>query len=224
MLLLFQEILPLAFGAAISPMLFAATVVILAGRSNRRARALAFLAGAACPLIALALVITAIVKATVTFPSFRLRLSPAIDLGIGLLLLLLALLSFALPRTQGEPRPATALRAETTSGAHWVAFYSLGLALMAPNPATLALFALAAWDIGRAEVGAPAKAVAFLLIVIVTLAPIVLPLVLDLLAPAFAHRVLEPIGRAARSHRRLIGGIVMALLGGYLVARGLLAL
>ena len=219
---LLNKILPLALGAAASPMLFAATVLILAGRSRTHAHTLAFLAGVASPFIVLGLIVTLIVGPTFSLPRLRLPLSPTIESGFGAFLLLLALASLLAP---DKLRPA----AETTRdpaeepGRLGIRFYGLGLTSLVLNPTAIALFVLAAAHIGQAAVGTLGKTSAFFLVIAVALAPIEVPLILDLAAPAYTQRVLKPIGQWARAHSRLIGAIVMALLGAYLLFLGLKA-
>jgi hypothetical protein len=223
MALLLEQNLPLALVAAASPMLFAATVLTLAGRSYPRIRTLAFLTGVGSPFIALGLIITVIVGPTFSLPRFRFTLSPTAEIGLGLLLLLLALGSFLVPNKANQPS-ATTVESEPEPEMRWFRFFGLGLTSMALNPTAIALFVLVSAHIGQAEVGMVGKIAALILAILVTLAPIEVPLILDLVAPAYTQRILNPIGQAARVHSRLIGAIVLTLLGSYLVVLGLKAL
>lgn len=224
---LFAQVLPLAFGAAVSPMVLAASVLILAGRDHPRTRALAFLAGASVPLFA-AGAFGAIVLGRPSSPSsprFHVALSPSVDIVFGALLLLLALRAAVhKPPTANERASAKTEDAATSGGVHATRFFVFGFWSMATNPTTLAMLIPASKDIGRSSADLAERALVFAVLLAVTLSPIIVPIALEMVAPTYAHRVLGRLGQAARSHRRVIAAVVMAVLGVYLLARGIRAL
>jgi len=220
---LLAQILPLALGAAASPMLLAASVMILAGRVHPRLRTAVFLAGVASPFLVLGLAAVLISGPAAALVRVQFSLPPAVEIGLGVLFLLLALGTWLVPGKAGK-QPAATDDPAAQPGLQWLRYYGLGLASVALNPTAIALFVLAAADIGQARLGTAWKAISFLLVGGVMLAPIEVPLILDLVTPANTQRLLKPIGEAARAHSRLIAVLVMILLGVYLLLAGVNAL
>lgn len=222
---LFAQVLPLAFGAAVSPMVLAAVVLILSSGEHPRGRALAFLAGASVPLL-VAGAFGAMVLGRASAPSSpRLSLSPSVDIAFGALLLLLAA-GTALHRSPSahERNSAKTADAAIGGGSHLGRFFGFGFWSMSTNPTTLAMVIPASKDIGRSPIDPVERAIVFVALVVITLAPIIVPIVLSVAAPSYSRRVLGRIGRAARAHRRGVAAVVMVVLGVYLIVRGVAAL
>lgn len=220
---LLPQLLPLAFGAAVSPVVLTAVVLTLASRSHPRERAAAFTLGAVVPLLVVGLGGLAIF-ASVPEVSHRRdpAVSAAIDLSFGVVLLLLALravLSPPPPSKAGSPRAAPG-----DDRAHLWRYLVLGVASMVTNFSTLVLFVPAVKEIARARLSVAGESAAFALLLAITLIPALVPLLFYMLAPQAAERVLTPLGDWASSHKRILGVAVAVVLGVWLSAKGLLGL
>ncbi len=222
---LVAQVLPLALGAAVSPTVFTAFMLVLAGK-HARGRSLALLAGAALPLLAVG-VLCAVVFARAPsdgHDAARSTASALIDALAGAALLGLAARQLLTGRGAGSGSKRRAGEAESGDATRAGRFFGLGIALMVTNVTTLVLFIPASKDIGRADVGTLVQAVAFALLLAVALAPLLVPETIYLIAPARAERLLQPVGDFARAHQRSIGIGVLVVFGVYLLVKGVVRL
>ncbi|MEV5436206.1 GAP family protein [Streptomyces sp. NPDC052682] len=209
---LLAKVLPLALGAAVSPTLFVAAVVLLSDPVRARRRAGAFAVGAAVPLAVIGA--AGLVLFRGTRGQGHVRISPVVDLVFGLLLLLLAVRAALVPaRTEHRRRH----RAVTSPAA----CAALGAGLMAVNFSSLALFVPAVKEIAlSASVSTADQVVVLAIAVVLALLAVLVPLVLYLIAPAQAQSVLTPLLAAAKRHSRAIGMAICLAFGVYLVVKG----
>lgn len=210
---LLAEVLPLALGAALSPALFVAAVVLLSDPVRPRRRAGSFTAGAAVPLAVIG------AAGLVLFHRARgqghFRVSPVVDLVFGALLLLLAV------RTALRPAVGTSHRHPRHAVTSTRACALLGAGLMAVNFSSLALFVPAVKEIALADSVSTADQVVVLAIVVVlALLAVLVPLGLYLIAPAQAQALLTPMLAAAKRHTRAIGMVICLVFGVYLAIKG----
>ena len=99
--------LPLAIGAALSPMLFAASTGLLSGTDRPRRRALAFLIGALVPIgFLVAVAFTAVGPAIASVAHDVSSILGAIDLALGSLLVVAAGWFRSGPHTAERPSPS----------------------------------------------------------------------------------------------------------------------
>lgn len=220
---LLRTVLPLALGAAVSPVLAALVIAVLASGDDAVRRAAALTAGAAVPLVAIAIIVLATMHAAgVAAPHHRHRgLDAAVDLVFGVLLAGLAYRALK-PTDTAQERQAE--RAEAAPGGP-ARYVGLGVGVMLVNFSTLAMFVPAAKDIARARgVGTAGEVAAAALLIVIVLIPAWLPLALRVAFPDRAARVLKPLGRWMAEHRRALGGWTSAVFAAYLVIRGVLEL
>lgn len=225
---LLAKVIPLALGAAVSPILFAIVVGILSGARTVH-RGLVFAAGAVVPLIALALLVLALGSA------FSLPDSPTLkavlDLALGAVLL--ALGARALLRRPGPARTSDAGdagdAAESAPGAAAGAagsgrYFAFGVESMATNFTTIALFVPAVKMIAESGVDAVEKALVVALVVVLAMTTVIVPLALVALAPDSAGRVLGAIRGFFRRHSRAAMIVLGLGFGTLLVVRGIAGL
>ncbi|MGZ5308801.1 MAG: GAP family protein [Solirubrobacterales bacterium] len=144
---LLPGVLPLALGAAISPLLLTATLLVLSGKDRPLARGFAVALGAALPLVALG------IFGLVAFSSTGQpggggsdsEASAWLDLGLGLLLLALAALE--LRRRPAGKQSATAETPAPRSRVWRSAL--LGMGMMLANFTTAILYIAAVKQIAR---------------------------------------------------------------------------
>lgn len=210
---LLAKVLPLALGAAVSPTVFVAAVVLLSGPVLPRRRTASFAAGAAVPLAVIG------AAGLVLFRNARgqhpVRISPVVDIVFGVVLLLLAV------RTALRPAPDTARRRTHHAVTSPWACALLGAGLMTVNFSSLALFVPAVKEIALAgSVSTTDQVVVLAIVVVLTLLAVLVPLMLYLIAPAQAQSVLTPLLAAAKRHTRAIGVVICLVFGVYLAVKG----
>lgn len=221
---LLATILPLALGAAVSPTMAALVIAVLARGEDAVRRGLALTAGAAIPLVVVAIVVLLTLHASGAGDrsgSGHRTTGGVVDLVAAAALAYLALRALQPTRTAQEQQAA---RARHASGSP-ARYVGLGAGVMLVNFSTLALFVPAVKDIGRAEdvsVAGEIAALAFLLVIV--LVPAWLPVALRAAFPDRAQRVLAPLGRWMAEHQRALGGWVSAAFAVYLFVRGVLVL
>lgn len=218
---LLAETLPLAVGAAVSPIVLAITIAMLTG-TGRTARALAFLAGESIPLLAAAGIILGF-GASVSFQA-----SPgtmvAIDLVSGAVLLLVGLRALRREIAErGAPADPGDLADihEQHAGVAPSRAFAIGVGSMTTNFTSLILYLPAMKAVASSPLGLPDRLVVTALAVIVVLSTVWLPLVLSLAAPETADRVLSRAAAAFHSHKRKVTIALGLGFGAYLLVHGL---
>jgi hypothetical protein len=192
-------VLPLAAGAAVSPTLLAVQLVTLSRRTRPLARSWAVAAGAASVLAGFA--VTALLLAKSTGGSKSPSEASAI-VKLAAAALLVALGTRTLVR---GPRPTKPERL----GPHpFRQAVLLGAALMLTNFSTIALFFPAIHAIGISTVALAGKVLAFVLLYLITLLPVLIP---PLAVTVLGQRATPALGALnrffVRHHRSVDAGI-----------------
>jgi uncharacterized membrane protein YozB (DUF420 family) len=145
----------------------------------------------------------------------HLRISPAVDLAFGLILLILAIRILLRPASerQQHARPAS-------TGP--IACTLLGVGLMLTNFSSLALFVPAVKEIAVAtSVGIAYQVLVLVLALLIALSAVLVPLLLYALAPTRAQAVLTPILEKTKRHNRAMSIAVCLIFGIYLSVKGI---
>lgn len=217
---LIASVIPLALGAAVSPTILGAVVLILASGLHPLVRAGAFAVGAAIPLVLIGLTCLFLLGRAVR--THQLQISGAVDLafGVGLLLLATRLLVNAAAVDRQESQVD---RQDATLGGGTAKAAILGGAMMATNVTTLALFVPAVKNIAQAAyVGLGGQLTTFIVLLVITLLVVLLPPLLYAIKPRRALELFRPLRSAATNTQRsrLIRGAVPAIFGAYLTIKG----
>jgi hypothetical protein len=216
MITLLARVLPLAFGAAISPTLFVGVVLLLSSPGRPRTRAAAFGVGAALPLVVIAVVGLIVFRHAIAGGHHR--ISPVVDVVFGAILLLLAV------RIALKPSAANNQQSHPVAAGPAKCIL-LGLGLMIANFSSLALFIPAVKDVATAvSVGLGGKVVVLVIVMLIVLLTILVPVLLYTLAPDRAQAVLVPLVTKTRNHSHAIGLAVCLIFGIYLAVKGIVAL
>ncbi len=191
---LLARVLPLALGAAVSPVIVLLQMVTLTSGTARLRRAWLVAAGAAVALIGWAVAGWLLVN---HLPTPRRGPDPtagAVDLTLALVLVALGLRSLA-HRHDPAPVPAPSTAADSAHAGHLAAAFGLGLVAMASNVTTIVLFLPAVRDIARADVTTLDTAVALLVLLAACLGK-------GVACWAAARRAVGPADRARRWRER----------------------
>lgn len=215
---LLVKLIPLALGAALSPVILAAVVLILGSPVRPRLRIAAFGAGALTVLVLVGIGGLLVFTHTVSRAAHRSEAEAAVDLALGLVLLALA--ARAALRGPAPLRPAHSSSKRTGVAAT----LGLGVAMMATNLSTLVLFLGALKEIDAAKVGPGNEAVALTVLIAIAMTPIWLPITIYQVAPQSFQHILGRVGTFTKSHKRAISLAVFTAFGLYLLLKGALAI
>lgn len=216
MIALILAILPLALGAAVSPLLFGIEVLALTSGTRAVARAWAVTAGAALVLGLLCAAGLLLGSA----PPHR-RPHPTTDAIVAFTAagLLLGLAAWQLATaSRATSKPSLDQRLE---GASTRSFLVAGVLGMVTNLSTLVLFLPALHEIAKSQAGVAASAVALVVLVGITLLPVVVPSALVTILGDRAEPTLRRMNGFLSRHSR---SITLAIEIGFaivLVAKGI---
>lgn len=217
---LLASVLPLAVGAAISPTLVALQLMVLTGATKPVARAWALALGSAFVLGAFSVlgltVLNRLHPAEHDHHSLR---GAVIMFTAAGLLGVLAVRSIARRPTSAEQQ--TSHTAERLANAPTAWFVGVGALGMVVNFSTLLLFVPALHEITRSPVDLAGRSVAFTVLFVITLLPVLLPVGLVTVVGPRADPVLAATHRFVSGHARQIGVVIEVVFAVYLVARGL---
>ncbi|MFM9126102.1 MAG: GAP family protein [Solirubrobacterales bacterium] len=219
---LMTKILPLALAGAISPTVLAVVLVVLSGKEDPKLRGLAFLAGTTTVVVAISLLVVFVLGAAVpdSQKGSNSDLSGYVDLGFAVLLLALAGLTFARRNHHREKHHDSARQ----PGARLPRFYALGLLIMIFNFTTLAVFLPALKEIAIDKVSDADRLTALIVVDVIVLTPAWLPVLLYLISPRMARKVLNPLNDFLTRHRVAVGVGICLVFAAYLTYLGLKAL
>ncbi len=208
---LLAQTVPLALGAAVSPVLLLLTLATLGG-PRRLPRGAALAAGAALPLAALTVVALAIGIGG----EHHLSKSAAawVDLGLGLVLWALGVrtaLHGPAPPKERPKEPSTSLGRS----------FALGLAGMSTNVTTIALYIPAMKIVANSGVADADKVVVSVVCLVIAMTVVLLPLTLAAVAPQASGRFLDALGHFMTTRRHAIQLVLTFGFGAYLLVRAL---
>ncbi|MEI7593880.1 MAG: GAP family protein [Actinomycetes bacterium] len=226
---LLTQLIPLALGAAISPVLLVAVLFILSSNHRPAARASAFLVGSAAVLAIIAVVFLDVFKRISHVAAGASPTDSIVDFVLGVLLLSLGVGKIVeYLRSRGatdSPPPAKSsddadslLAAKRASGGLVSASF-LGVALMASNVTTLALYLAALKVISSADVTVTDQVFSVTMVAVIALFTVWFPILLTVVMPATSRRVLGAMNAFVAAHRALITGIFCLVFGLYLVLK-----
>lgn len=207
-------VLPLAFGAAVSPTVLAVQLVMLSGRQSPLARAWAVTAGFALVLAVFAVV--ALLVAGATTKSHKSEAGAIVKLVAAALLAALGVRALVAPPRPPKPPHESA---HPLRGA-----FVLGGALMLTNFSSIVLFFPAMHEIGISKVGFSDKAIATVLLLVMTMLPAIAPPLIVTLMGSRATPLLERLNRFFTEHRRGISAGLCFVFAVLLTAAGVGAL
>ncbi|PSB36912.1 GAP family protein [Aphanothece minutissima] len=202
------DVVPLALGAAVSPMLLVGQMRTLTAPGSGLRQSWAYVAGNAVVVAGWALVG---LGSGGSLPARSAAGADPVSASLRLVLaaVLLAIGARALQREGGAASPAP--------GGHSLArSFGLGIALMAGNLTSLVLYLPALQDLARSGLAAGPLVALVLLVSLVTLAPSLLPPVLLGLTGAWGRSRLEQLCHWTLAHQGRINGGLCCLFAAYL--------
>ena len=219
---LLTKILPLAVAGAISPTVLAVGLVVLSEKRYPKLRGLAFLAGTTSVVVAISLLVVFVFGAAVpdSQKGSNSDLSGYIDLAFAVLLLALAALTFS---RRNHPQRKHHDHSQDP-GARLPRFFAIGAVIMLLNFTTLAVFLPALKDIAIDKVSEADRLTALVVVDVIVLTPAWLPVLLYLVSPRLARKVLNPLNEFLLRHRVAVGVGICLVFAAYLAYLGMQAL
>jgi len=216
------KILPLALAGAISPTVLAVVLVVLSEKRYPKLRGLAFLAGTTTVVVAISLLVVFVFGSAVpdSQKGSNSDLSGYIDLGFAVLLLALAALTFS---RRNHPHKEHHDSSQEP-GARLPRFYAIGAVIMLLNFTTLAVFLPALKEIAIDKVSDADRVTALVVVDVIVLTPAWLPVLLYLVSPNLARKVLNPLNDFLQRHRVAVGVGICLVFAAYLAYLGIKAL
>jgi hypothetical protein len=215
-------VLPLGLGGAVSPVMLTEQTVLLAGPGGVRAGT-RFALGA---IIALTLIVIAVVLfgRAISLPTEP-RLDATLDLLLGVILLVAAIVAFALGRRRRGPGARVGEHGHRAGVSRRDrAALPFGVFAMATNFTTLALIVPAAKEVSSAGVGFAGRMVLVVLLIVLASTPAWAPVVLTFVAPGTSKQALTALGEQITRHGRAASVVLLAAAGLFLVGRGIVRL
>ena len=218
---LLAKVLPLALGAAVSPVILLLQMVTLTSGQDRLRRAWMVAAGATVALLGWGLAGWLLVNRLPTPRTGPDATAAAVDLTLALVLVALGIRSLVQRHEAAGTTDPPAAPAPAGSDAHLGASFGLGLAAMASNVTTIVLFLPAVRDIARASVSTAATAVALVVLIGITLTPALAPVLAVSMGGAAGRRMLDRLGAFTQAHHATIAAVVSFGFALYLGLTGL---
>ncbi len=212
------QAIPLALIASLYP--FGLAALFLLFRATRpRARAGAFLAGAAACTLAVGFLFVFVLRGAGDDQSSQQTPRYGLELGIGLAFLIGALIvAHHVPKPKRDDEPSRITKAASGSGL--LAVFVVGIAMYTPSPTYLAALEV----IGSSKLDATAASIWIIVVVLLLLITIEIPIVLYWLAPGWTVPRLSALNDWLARNGRALFAIVLAVLGVWEVTRGLVGL
>ena len=205
-------VIPLSLVGAVSPVMLTEQTVLLAGRNGRRV--------AGCYAIGVGGTLLVLLSALVLFGrSIALpeepRLSASLDVGLGVLLLLIAaVLRYRRPRA---PKP----QKSRGRGLGPSAALGFGVFSMATNFTTLAVMVPVAKEIAASHIDVLERLIVIAVVTVLGAVPAWLPLALTMVAPDPTRRILQALSDFIDAKGRLVTVLILTAAGLFLVGRGI---
>lgn len=212
---LLSRIVPIALGAAISPVVLIVNILLLSGKTRPIARASAYAIGCAIIIVGFGIAGVTIIAGVAT--------APRTVAGVIHLTVATASLAFAARAAIRGPHPPP--KQKDVAPEHerdkpaWE-FVFAGLGAMGVNMTTLVLYLSLDAEIVRAQLSTAEDAIALAIADVIILLPVWAPLLLTVVAPGVAHRVFGPLNDFLTRHKYAIEILVPGGFGVYLLILG----
>lgn len=211
---LLASVLPLAIGAAISPTILAAQLLMLSSKADPIKKSAVALVGSGLVLI-IYTAIPLVVGASSSGSSHPDTVDGIVKLVFAVILLGLGIRAASVSgsKSKKEKKP--------TQGPGLVRSFEFGVAMMAINFTTMALYFPAVHEVAASSVGSSDKVVAIIVVFVITMIPAYVPLLATLAFGQHARRLLSKFNDFLTTHQQGIKVAICFLFAAYLGVSGL---
>ncbi len=201
-------------GAAISPLLFVTTILILSSRQKPKLKATSFFLGALLSIGLVGFVIFFLVHIGAQ-KGISSHSSDLLHIGVGLLLLWLAWRNLTKRKKKSQADKRAKKSALPLAG-----FFAVGIGLMLSNVTTLAMFVPAAVELSSHGATLSTRLVVLTLMILFAMLPALVPIVLVVFIGRAGDVLLARLSEIMQRQGNMITAIFFALIGFYCITRG----
>lgn len=220
------QIMPYAWGAAVSPVVLTGVILIFSLMKKPKIPIFAFYLGSITLLLLVVIFGILIGLGVVSTGSESHPTKMSIDLVIGAILAILGLRSF-ISRDQSN-KGGIFKYLEASEGAINLSifgkFYLAGFVLFLFNTSTDVLVLAAGKEMGLAYADLLGVVIATIILTIITLLVVEIPIALYLIMPDRFQKILQPLNGWIAKNGHYLSGLMLLAIGGYLVIKGALGL
>jgi threonine/homoserine/homoserine lactone efflux protein len=220
------QIMPLAWGAAVSPVVLSIFLVIMSISDKPRLSGLSFYLGAIIVLLLVLLMGMLLGNSLSSVGAADPKTTAAIDMVVGVILLILAFRNFAIKEQEHKGGIFKYLKPgkDSTGIVVFGQFFVLGLVSFLTN-ITTAVFVLAAGkDIALSSAGPGEVTLAIIILTVITLLVVEVPLAIFLIMPHTAHKITKPLNQWISNNGNYVTGLFVLVIGIYITFKGAKAL
>lgn len=203
------EILPYVVGAAVSPVVLATCVLLLAQPQKPVQKTFAYALGGtlAATVIGSAIFLTVHAKTQAAMPTFS---ASVIHVMVGLVLLGLAVKVWRKPAKKAK---------KVSKKVHYGRDFGLGILLMSSNFTSLIMFVPASLDLQ----GAPAETrlVALILLIMATILALWVPLILVMVSGKHGRKLLKSMSKFMAKRGQQVSGGLIGVIALYVLYKGI---
>lgn len=216
------QIMPLAWGAAVSPVVLSIFLVIMSITDKPRLSGLSFYLGAIIVLLLVLMVGILLGNSLSTAGAADPKTSAAIDMVVGVILIILAFRNFAIKEHEHKGGIFKYLKPGKDSKgiAVFGQFFAIGVVSFLTN-FTTAVFVLAAGKvIAQSNAGAVEVTLAIIILTLITLLVVEVPLAIFMIIPLTAHKITKPLNKWISNNGNYVTGLFVLVIGIYIVLKG----
>ena len=220
---LLTQIIPLALGAAVSPTALMGIILLLSISKKPKLQGFGYYSGAIA-LIIIVVALGVVLGAGITAASAKPNpILAGIDVLLGIFLL-----AFGFKRIlQSQKSPNKLFQGDDKQKSNLISFFkgvSFGFAMFLINFSTTIIVLDAAKEIGSSSADLTGKLIVVIILILITLLVCEVPLLIFLLFPDRANNILSKVNRWMQKNGHYLMGIVILVIGIYLIWIGLLRL
>jgi hypothetical protein len=218
---LLLNVLPLALGAAVSPVVLIGTILILTLSDRPKLSGVAFYIGA---IILLLIVIVAgiVVGGGITADRHPSVISAYLDLALGILLILLGIRRIVKKVT--GPDKDKFIQKSKSGVSDFIKYMFLGIGIFVINFKSTILVFAASKDIGLSSAGFADKLAVIIILTVITLLVVEIPLVIYFTMPESSEKLLGALNIWMQKNSRYLVAAVLFFFGIYLMVRGIIVI
>ncbi len=214
---LLSSVIPLSLGAAFSPTVLAFTILTLGGKKAPRARIAYMILGMAM-LLAL-ITLTASYLSQLSKDKGVQHIVQGLDIGLGMILMFLGTRS--LLRKKSKKDSKSSLHKYSKGTLKPIEFIPIGFLVMLTDVTSLVLFLPAIRNTTLASITAIEKVLVGMIPFIAVLVPAFIPLLLTMIFPKKAIKLLKALDEWLKKHSRATSVFVSYIFGVFLLWRGI---
>ncbi len=216
------QIIPYALGAAVSPVVLTGVILIFSLTKKPKLPLFAFYLGSVTLLLLVVVFGILIGLGVVSTGSNTHATKMSIDLVIGAIIIILGFRSFIIRDQDNEGGIFKYMKPSEDAGTLSIfsKFYLVGFLLFLFNSSTDVLVLAAGKEMGLAYTGPLAVVAATIILTIITLLVVEIPIALYLIMPDRFQETLKPLNEWIAKNGHYISGLILLILGGYLLIKG----